>query len=642
MAESYRLFLVEDDDNVALLITKALERAGHVVTRCRTGADAIIVLGHNNYDLVLLDHRLPDMAGLDLLQTLARENITTPALMVTANGDEQLAARVLRAGVLDYVIKDPALNFLHELPRHVSESIIRHRLQQTNRLLSEALESARDGVVITNLQGQVIHVNQALERMTGWSRGELRTQTPQALHRGTPSESHTDQVWKTVLGRQTWQGELVLKRRDGSLLDVSLAVSPILDARGQMTHCVGIYRDIEDRKYLEKQLLQAHKIQSLGTLAGGVAHEFNNLLAGILGYTELALRESGIPALLHQYLSNVKELSERAARLTSDMLAYARRPDLRRLPTSMEELVRSTAEFVTRTLKVAVEVHVPDRAGGPPLVVAAAADELRQALINLALNARDALEKPAPIVFRLRHAVLAEPQHALTASIPAGEYVVLEVVDAGTGMAPDVLTQALDPFFTTKEVGRGTGLGLPLVQRIVEAHHGYLSIDTALGRGTTVSLFLPHWQESALPNPDAASPRGEILEPESHSGYRILVVDDEEPVRDVVRRFLELAGHSVHSVGSGAEAVAWVEQNQPVDLVILDLMMPKEDGVTTYRKLHQLRPELPVLFCTGQLDDNSAWDTPQNGLVSILRKPFRMTELWYAVAQSLRSVPTEA
>src|SRR5262245_22035448 len=156
MTESLRLFVVEDDDDIALLVRKSLERAGHHVTRCRTGADALTVLGHTRFDLVLLDQSLPDLLGAELLQALARENVSVPALMVTAHGSEHLATRVLRAGALDYVVKDPALAFLAELPQRVAESVTRHRLQQTNRLLVAALESAGDGVMVTDLQGTII------------------------------------------------------------------------------------------------------------------------------------------------------------------------------------------------------------------------------------------------------------------------------------------------------------------------------------------------------------------------------------------------------------------------------------------------------------------------------------------------------
>src|SRR6516165_104708 len=192
MSEPLNLFLVEDEDDFAYLMRKSLERAGHHVTVCRTAADALIVLGHSNFHLVVLDQRLPDMAGLELLQAMQQEGIQTPVLMVTGVGDEHLATQVLRSGALDYVVKDRALAFLGELPKRVSESVTRFRLQQLNRLLIEALESARDGILITDLQGTILHVNRAFEGMTGHTRQELLGQEPSRLGpRGLPPGADT-------------------------------------------------------------------------------------------------------------------------------------------------------------------------------------------------------------------------------------------------------------------------------------------------------------------------------------------------------------------------------------------------------------------------------------------------------------------
>jgi PAS domain S-box-containing protein len=638
--ESLNLFVVEDDDDIALLVRKSLERAGHRVTRCRTGADALTVLGHTTFDLVLLDQRLPDLAGAELLQALARESILVPALMVTAHGDEHLATRVLMAGALDYVVKDPELTFLAELPKRVTESVTRHRLQQSNRLLVAALESAGDGVMITDLHGTIIHVNRALEQLSGYRRDELVGQKPSLLKSGQhPPEVYAG-LWSTVLARGLWQGELTNRCKDGRLVEVSLTVSPVLDAHGQLTHLTGILRDVSERKHLERQLMQAQKMQGVGTLAAGVAHEFNNLLAGISGYASLALHDTPAGAPSAEFMGNVVALSERAARLTRQLLIYARKPELTRKPTVVVDLVAATLDLMRQTVGLEARLEAP-AAASPELLVSADANQLQQALVNLGLNARDAVGPPegaAAVTFRVAQRVLTGELKAFPQNVPPGDYVVIEVEDRGCGMTGEVLAQAIDPFFTTKEVGKGTGLGLPMVFGIVQGHQGHLTIESAAGRGTCVAMYLPRQQ--GVPAEAARRPTfeaGQVIEPEVTPGRSILVVDDEEAVLDVVRRFLEIAGHRVVGVTSGQDALEHLRRTRDVDLVILDLMMPREDGRATLQRLRQLWPQLAVLVCTGLAQADPPPDLLSGGAAGVLRKPFKMNELWYAVRQALKS-----
>jgi len=646
MTEAMQLFLIEDDDALASMIRNGLERAGHVVTCCRTAADALIVLSHGPFDLVLLSQRLPDSDGIDLLHVLSREGISVPCILIAATGGEQAGAEALRAGALDYVVRDCASTFLAELPKRVREAVTRYHLQQNNRLLIAALESAPVGIMITDLQGVILHVNQALEQMTGYARAELIGRNPRLLKSGVHKPELYGEMWRAILARLSWQGELTNRRKDGSLVEVSLAVSPIVDALGRLTHFVGIHRDITERKQLERQLLQAQKMQSVGTLAGGVAHEFNNLLAGINGYAALGLRQSGVSEPVREFLLHIISLSERAAGLTRQLLTFARKPALTRQPTNMADLVRSTAELAARTLLVDVGMEIEQSEDGPPLIVEADCNELQQALINLALNARDALKdemtrKQAndlhPVTFRVSGLVLSWERPAFPQNIPPGDYILVEVTDRGSGMTPEVLGQALDPFFTTKDVGKGTGLGLPMVFGIVQGHQGHLSIDTAPGRGTIVGLYLPRLVDPGSKKEPSPFEAGEVLEPECMPGKSILVADDEGAVQDVVRRFLELAGHEVTCVSSGKEALEIVSKGRNVDLVILDLMMPREDGAKTFRQIRKDRPHLPVLLCTGLPEAEATPDLLQSGAAGILRKPFRMNELWYAVNQALNA-----
>jgi len=636
MTDALQLFLVEDDEDHALLMRKSLERAGHMVTTCRTAADALIVLGHSAYQLVVLDHDLTDMTGLALLDALQREGIATPVLVITGQGNETLAAHYLRAGVLDYVVKDRAMTFLTELPKRVQDAVIRHRLQESNRLFIEALESARDGIMVTDLEGKLLHVNQALERMTGFTRHELLGETPRLFEDGTSPPAFFADLFQAVRARGSWQGELVSRRKDETLLDASLTLSPIVSARGQLTHFVGIFRDIGERKQLERQLLQAQKMQSVGTLAGGVAHEFNNLLAGIQGYASLGLREKGVSGPVKEFLQNIVDLSDRAANLTRQLLAFARKPALSRQPTHMEKLVEATADLVRRTLSVDVALDLQPLAGdGEPLVAQADANQLQQVLVNLALNARDATQPPAPITFRLSPMVLAGELPAFPENVPPGDYVVVEVEDQGSGMPAQVLNQALDPFFTTKEVGQGTGLGLPVAFGIVQGHQGFLTIDTEPGRGTRVRLYLPRLVGPGAGRQAQDAESSQQREPAAVPALDILVIDDEEAVLDVMRRFLEIVGHRVRCATSGREALAGLGDGLPVDLVVLDLMIPREEGATTFHLLRQRRPGLPVLLCTGLLQADLAPALLQAEGIHLLRKPFRMNDLWDAVNQAL-------
>lgn len=634
MSEPLQLFLIEDETDFAYLMRKSLERAGHQVTVCHSAADALIVLEHNRFNLVILDQKLPDMQGLELLQTLNREGINTPVLMVTGMGDEDLATQVLRAGALDYVVKDRALTFLAELPKRVGESVMRYRLQQMNRLLIEALESARDGIMITDVNGSIQHVNHALESMTGYDRKEMLGQTPNMFKSGAHGPEFFAELWRTVLGRASWQGEFYNRRKDGTLLDVSLTVSPIVDPREQLTHFVGIYRDISERKQMERQLFQAQKMQSVGTLAGGVAHEFNNLLAGIQGYATLGLREKDLGSALGQFLQLIVDLTDRAANLIRQLLAFARKPAISPQPTSMEKLLSTTADLVRHTLSVEVELDIQDTdPEGDPLMALADSNQLQQVLVNLALNARDAAVGPARIAFRLRRAVIAGELPAFPENVPPGDYAVLEVADQGSGMSQAVLNQALDPFFTTKEVGQGTGLGLPVAFGIVHGHHGYLTLATKEGAGTCVGIYLRRLESGLAQEPRHFDTR--LPEPESGVGMRILVIDDEEAVLGVIRRFLEIAGHQVYTVTTGAKGFEELAAGLTVDLVILDLMIPREEGGKTLATLRRHYPDLPVLLCTGLLQTDDASDLLSQGATGLLRKPFRMHELWQAV-KSLR------
>jgi two-component system cell cycle sensor histidine kinase/response regulator CckA len=304
----------------------------------------------------------------------------------------------------------------------------------------------------------------------------------------------------------------------------------------------------------------------------------------------------------------------------------------------METLLAGTAELVRRSLQIDVQLEFPPGNGGE-LEAQVDANQLQQVLVNLALNSRDALTQPAPVIFRLRPALRTADLAAFPQNVPAGDYVVLEVEDQGKGMSAAVLNQALDPFFTTKEVGQGTGLGLPVAFGIIQGHQGYLTIVSQPDAGTCVSLYLPRLTAREAGPPRRFEP-ATVLEPENAPGRHILVVDDEEAVLDVVRRFLEIAGHTVTSATSAANALDLLKKDLRVELIILDLMIPREDGLENFQALRRHYPTIPILLCTGMLQAEHAPRLLEERDVDLIRKPFRMNELWYAVNKALGQAGT--
>jgi nitrogen-specific signal transduction histidine kinase/ActR/RegA family two-component response regulator len=392
-------------------------------------------------------------------------------------------------------------------------------------------------------------------------------------------------------------------------------------------------------------------MQSIGTLAGGIAHEFNNLLAGINGYASLALREREVTGTVREFLENVVALSERAGLLTRQLLAFARKPALDRQRLHMGEMVQATVELIRRTLYRDVVLDLTPEDASCPMLVEADGNQLQQALVNLAVNARDAVREreklqpataqpehdPSSICVRLRSEMVGHERLGFPQNVPPGDYVLLQVIDTGCGMTPEVLTQAVDPFFTTKEVGKGTGLGLPVVFGIVQAHHGFLQIDSVTGEGTTISIYLPRSAAPLTPEETISVAGPNEAEAAPLRPSNILVIDDEESVLDVVRRFLEIAGHRVVTASSGREALALLAGRRGFDLFILDMMIPQEDAGVTFRELRRLAPRVPVLLCTGLPEVDPAPRLQKAGAAAIVRKPFRMKDLLQGVHDAMDS-----
>ena len=435
-------------------------------------------------------------------------------------------------------------------------------------------------------------------------------------------------MWQAVKQRASWQGDLTDRRKDGASIDVSLTVSPILDSHGRLTHCVVIERDITSRRVMENQLLQAQKMQSLGTLAGGIAHEFNNLLTGVMGFAGLAQDDGLTSQCRKEYMHEILCLAERASELTRQMLMYARQSPANRRSVPVLGLVKQSAELIERSLRQSVTIDCALDAQA--LQIDADANQMEQVLFNLLLNARDAVAAGGKITVKMTKEDLAASKVGFPDSVPPGGYVHIEIRDDGHGMSAEVLSRALDPFFTTKSVGKGTGMGLSVVMGIVRNHHGFMTIESKAGTGTSVGVYLPRLAEPAA-SPSADS----FIDPEPVSPARILIHDDEAAVLEVLRRYLEEAGHHVLCARTEGEVLSLAGGNRDIDVAILDELPPAPESEGLVKRLLELQPKVRLLFCPGQASTNESFE--QEPGRRILCKPFRMNELGFAVQALLAS-----
>ncbi len=512
----------------------------------------------------------------------------------------------------------------------------RKRSERVHKIQSQVLESMTEGVTLTNPAGFILYTNPAQDVMFGYEPGELIGQHFGLLG-GDPIGASNDQLEKTLASAGTWVGEFRHRKKNGAAFFTSARIS-LLEI-DQSAYRVAVIEDIseqkkaeEERRALDTRIRQAQKLESLGVLAGGIAHDFNNLLMVVLGNASLALQDLDAGSPLHHDIEQIETAAMRASELTKQMLAYSGKghfvvepTHLSKVVADMEQLLRSS---VSRT--VAVELAL---SRDLPLVDADVS-QLRQVVMNLVSNAAEALGRESGML-EVRTGRL-EADRALLDSLvvvddlPEGEYVFLEVRDSGAGMDEAVLARVFDPFFTTKFTGRG--LGLAAVLGIVRGHRGGIRIESQPGEGTRVMVLLPSTQIKAPPvETPAAAPR-EMAEDDLEIEGTVLLVDDEEGVRSMAHRMLERLGFRVLTAVDGLEAVDCFRRHHgEIRLVLLDMTMPRMDGVEAFRALRAIRPDVKVILTSGYSEQMAAEQVGENGPAAFLQKPYRPADLVHKI-----------
>lgn len=503
------------------------------------------------------------------------------------------------------------------------------RAEEERKRLVTAIEQAAEGIIVTDAEGVIDYVNPAFERMTGYHRTESIGRNIYDLRSG--GGTFLRKLGDTVRQGGTMSGRTRYKRKDGSSYEAEITISPVRDEYGDITNYVSIHRDITHEVRLERELRQAQKMEAIGTLAGGIAHDFNNILMAICGYTEMTLQRLPTGSPERRNLDQVLKASHRAADLVSQILAFSRQAEHERKPINIIPLVKETLKLLRSSLPTTIEIQqeiaISGRNGG---IILADPTQIHQVLMNLCANAAYAMQdKGGVLSVRLSSEAADADLLARHPHLKPGAYVRLTVSDTGHGMAPAILERIFDPYFTTKEPGKGTGLGLAVVQGIVKSCGGAISVTSEPGRGTAFDVFLAEIREEVAANPA-------VLERLPGGTERILFVDDEGSLVDLGKEMLESLGYTVTTRTSSTEAWQTFRADPAAfDMVITDMTMPNVTGLDLAGRILSIRRGLPIVLCTGfseMIDGNQAREA---GIREFVMKPYQLSVLARSVRRAL-------
>jgi PAS domain S-box-containing protein len=506
-------------------------------------------------------------------------------------------------------------------------------LQAVQRLAS-IVEGAQDAIVSKDLQGRILTWNPSAERVYGYSAGEAVGKSVAMLIPPRRASELTDIFLRLARGERVAQFETERLRKDGALIDISLTISPIRGADGDLIGATAISRDITAdvarEKQREEQLRRAQKLHALGSLAGGVAHDFNNILTVIRGNAELLLNAPGADAYRDR-VSQIDQAAELAAGVTRQLLAFSRQQVLRAEIMDLNDAAATTCDLLERI--IGEPILLERQLQADPAVIEIDRTQLQQVLMNLCVNARDAMPDGGTLLIRTENVTLDDRYASTHAEVEPGRYLLVEVSDTGVGMSPETEAQIFDPFFTTKP--QGTGLGLSTVFGVVKQSRGHVTAYSELGIGTTFKVYLPQYDGAVSARP----PELAAVAPAAGGGESILLVEDFEVLRTLGAKMLEAVGYSVRVAATGGEALAIFGQHAgEIDLVLTDVVMPQMDGKELADRLLSERPDLKILFTSGYPAQTAIDEQLLSPSVDFIQKPYSSADL-VAKIQGLLNLP---
>jgi PAS domain S-box-containing protein len=496
---------------------------------------------------------------------------------------------------------------------------LRHA-EESYRLLFAAIEQAAEGVIITDATGIIQYVNPAEEAITGYCRDELIGHKPSIFGSDKHDENFYRDLWATINSGKVWSGRFINKKKDGTEYHEDDSISPVYDKSGYLTNFVAVKHDVTKQLGLQEQLFQSQKMEAIGTLAGGFAHDFNNKLQVIGGYVDLMLFNKDLPQTVTSELGAIKQTVESSAELIKGMMVFSRKTPVELQPIDLNKLIANLKPMLTRSITKMIQVDL--LLADDLWMIKGDKTHIDQILMNLAVNARDAMPDGGKLTIRTRSVVLDDDYCRVHHNSKPGRYVLIEVSDTGTGMDKETASRIFEPFFTTKAPGKGTGLGLAVVYGIVEKHDGWIICHSQPSLGTTFKIYFPATQ--TVPQEQYF----EKIEPPMGQGETILLVDDEPDYVLTTSGLLASANYSVITALNGKEALDLYEKRrEEIKLVILDLIMPEMGGKECLQGLLSMDANSSVIMVSGFEMEGLAEELRAAGAKAFILKPFYMPQL---------------
>lgn len=496
-------------------------------------------------------------------------------------------------------------------------------MEQEMRRLAVAVEQSTESIMITDLDHEILYVNSAFEKTTGYAPEEVLGMSSDMLNCDQHDDHFYEKLRNTITAGNTWSGQMTRLKKDGNFYDEEAVIYPIRDESDNVVNFVTISRDITQEMAIEKQLRQRQKMNAIGELAGGVSHDFNNILAAILGYVALCMNSLDEDSKPYSYLQEVLKAGDRATKLVRQILTFSRQEEQVFQPMELQGVIEDSLGMVQTTMKrtIDLKVDIDPNCGsilGDPT-------QIQQVVVNLCTNAVHALaeEESGCLDVSLKQVeVLGKKIDDKTLGLDPGLYCCITVKDTGSGMPPEVIERIFEPYFTTKKKGEGTGFGLSIVHGIVRKHRGSIMVDSEIGKGTTFTVYLPLLIGTAAQKQKA-------IDESTPEGYgRILLVDDDQMLLSMGREMLESFGYSVVTATNGRRALETFRQDPSgFDALVSDYSMPEMNGHELIRESLALRADLPAILCSGYMEKVSGEDLENLGHTAFLSKPIDWREL---------------